>query len=432
MSSKLIIKHGTPRKCSYIPQQYTIKKDSLHQIKPSTIEQLRDTIKARARFYHSSSLTSMSTTFFSKKPITFPLTPKQVLHPFHKYSPPKVKLKETNLQIQKQMRKVKMKIRKMILNYQKQKPCEHFEKMNFELIGKIQDSFTCDKRIKDINKYNSKFHFGNVNYNYINEPLKKLIDVSEFNKNNMSVHDVFGNLTPQEKAIVALEPSYFVDGQVLLMKKVKAKSLSQKLNEEEEEEIKEQKYNNNNNNNNNIHTHTKYQQKSTSTYSDISNKYFEFQNQNEGFVVPLEYSMINSGRYLDKIKSKMLKELNEKMKEYECTHNKKDNKLYSNDCLSFAKTMKHEYSSIYHPLLFGQGSLNDNNNNNKRNVISGNDLRLRNTKEFLLKSNSERLIHERKRREKQYELEMKKSMNSNMKNYLDNIRKNISYKRQNS
>ena len=60
-------------------------------------------------------------------------------------------------------------------------------------------------------------------------------------------------------------------------------------------------------------------------------------------------------------------------------------------------------------------------------IISGNDLRLRNTKEFLLKSNSERLIHERKRREKQYELEMKKSMNSNMKNYLDNIRKNISY-----
>jgi hypothetical protein len=84
-------------------------------------------------------------------------------------------------------------------------------------------------------------------------------------------------------------------------------------------------------------------------------------------------------------------------------------------------------------LSFGQGSLNDNNNNIKRNVIiSGNDLRLRNTKEFLLKSNSERLIHERKRREKQYELEMKKSMNSNMKNYLDNIRKNISYKRQNS
>ena len=431
MSSKLIIKHGTPRKYNYIPQHYTINKDPLHQIKPFTIEQLRNTIKARAKFFHSSSssLTSMSTTFFSKKPINFSSTPKQVLHPFHKYSPPKVKLKETNLQIQKQMRKVKMKIRKMILNHQKQKPCEYFEKMNFELNGKIQDSFTCDKRIKAINKYNSKFHFGNVNYNYINEPLKKLIDVSEFNKSNMSVHEVFGNLTPQEKAIVALEPSYFVDGQVLLMKKVKAKSLSQKLNEEEEEEIKEH-----NNNNNNTHIHTKYQQKSTSTYSDISNKYFEFQNQNEGFVVPLEYSMSNSGRYLDKLKSKMLKELNEKMKEYEYTHNKKDNKLYSNDCLSFAKTMKHEYSNVYHPLLFGQGSLNDNNNNNiKHNVIiSGNDLRLRNTKEFLLKSNSERLIHERKRREKQYELEMKKSMNSNMKNYLDNIRKNISYKRQNS
>ena len=307
MSSKLIIKGGIRRKYNYVPQHYTIKQDNLNPIKSFTIEQLRDNLKARARFYHSSSLTSMSTTFFSRKHFDFPLTPKPVLLPIHKrYSPVKDKAKESNLQTQKEMRKVKMKIRKMILNYQKQKPCEYFEKLNFEFNGKIQDSFTCEQRIKAINKYNSKFHFGNVHYNYISEPLKRLIDISEFNRGNMGPHEVFGNLTPQEKAIVALEPSYFVDGQVLLMKKVKAKSLSQKLNEEEEEENKEQKYNN---------TNTKYQQKSTSTYSDISNKYFVFGNQNEPFV-PLESPTAGKGRYLEEIKSKMLKDLNEKMKDY--------------------------------------------------------------------------------------------------------------------
>lgn len=431
MSSKLSIRDRMGNQYpNYFPQTISTNKSTFDQIKRSTIENFRKALKPKTKISQSTSFTSMSTTFFSKKYI--PSTPKTTTNMINSKAAPKIKyhqFKELNPEIKQEMRKVKMKIRKLILNHRKNQPCNHFEKFNYEYNDKIKDFFLSEQRIKAIQKYNSKFHFGQINFNFVNEPLKYLIDVTEFQGNNLGLNEIFDQLSLREKGIIALEPSYFVEDQTLLIKKIKSKSLTQKLNDEEKEEMlkKEQLKDNNKNKFTNINN--KSYSKYANTHSDIGKKYFVF-NKKKDALTSFFSPKISRGGYLENMKSLMVKDLNHKIKEYELSQREFEfDDYHSFNKARFANTMRHFDKKIYNIKLFKTNNKNKGSNTERKKSVSYvGSLKMRNTKEFLLKSNSERIIYENNHKVRKQQLEIRKNNDKVMNNYLNNIKLNISKK----
>lgn len=404
---------------AYVPQTISLNKTSSPITKQSSITRFRNKSMMKPKLSQSSSFTSMSTTLFSKKQTETIFSPKRPINlKIKNINNKTIFIKQPTSKIQKQMRKVKMKIRKFIINHKQQKPCLNCDNKSQNYNDKLKEFFTSDKRIQKIKNYNSQFHFGRVHYNFIKEPLKYLIDVSKFNYKPLEIQDVFKCLTPQEKELIAIEPTYFIEGQTLLEKKLKAKSLTQKLNEEETKNNTKK----NLNNNKDIKPISPLRQSgSNHSLTDIIKNYFIF-NEKEN-VTPLNSPKVTQESFINNLKLKIMDDLNMKLKQYEI-----DNRNNKGDCIhkinkdKFSKTIKNMNYKIYNV------GIKKRRNSFQRRF--GLNLRESNTRECLLKTNSNRIIFEAGHKNRQEQVEIEKNNNNQMKNYLYNLKKNICKNRQ--
>lgn len=404
---------------TYVPQTISFNKTSSPITKHPSITRFRKNSIMKSKLSQSSSFTSMSTTLFSKKQTETILTPKTPINlKINNINNKTIFIKKPTSKIQKQMRKVKMKIRKFIINHQQQKSCLNCDNKSQNYNDKLKEFFTSDKRIQKIKDYNSQFHFGQVHYNFIKEPLKYLIDVSKFNYKPLEIQDIFKCLTPQEKELIAIEPTYFVEGQTLLEKKLKAKSLTQKLNEEEtKKNIKK-----NLNNNQNVKSISPLLHLgSNHSLTDIIKNYFIL-NEKEN-VTPLNSPKVTQESFINNLKLKMMDDLNTKLKQYEIDNrNNKNDDIHKINKDKVSKTIKNMKYKIYNV------GIKKRRNSFQRRF--GLNLRESNTRECLLKTNSNRIIFEANHKNRKEQVEIEKNNNNQMKNYLYELKKNSCKNRQ--
>lgn len=316
-----------------------------------------------------------------------------------------------------EMRKIKLKLHNLVIKNQF-KICKKLETSTRDINFKIYDYLISDRYVND------KFNYNLYNFRYdknilgkASSPYDQIIDINDIKNGKSDLKEIFSQLSDKEKKLIILDPTYFIKDKQYYrnLRELKSKSLTKKINEEEDKKNKRNHALSLKEKLKKIEEDEKIRKNyctKTKKINNLLNDLFQFESEQKESVTA---TYLSQKELIEKASDKkasslFTRELNERLKR----KNKSTSELVENEVTK----MQNKTFLLNKPRSYNQYYL-------EKIQKDHHYIPQKNKKEFLIKSNSERLLWEEETKDERMEKRYKKGENCAINDFLLKVKDNI-------
>ena len=316
-----------------------------------------------------------------------------------------------------EMRRIKLKLHNLVIKNQF-KICKKLENSTRDINFKIYDYLISDRYVKDKLNYNLyNFRFDKNILGKSTSPYDQIIDLNDIKNGKSDPKEIFAQLSDKEKKLIILDPTYFIKDKQYYrnLRELKSKSLTKKINEEEDRKNKRHHALSLKEKLKKIEEDEKIRKNyrtKTIKINNLLNDLFQFESEKKESVTATYLSQKELIEQASDKKASFLftRELNERLKR----KNKSTSELVENEVTK----MQNKTFLLNKPPSYNQYYL-------EKIQKDHHYIPQKNKKEFLIKSNSERLLWEEETKDDRMEKRYKKGENCAINDFLLKIKDNI-------